>query len=98
MTGAPNSVRCWVEDAGGQQFLWTSARGLAYEAKFREHAAWWIKYATRPGAHKDTDSAGRPVPRPTMPCRVIVEPFYDPTSDEHGQPLPVKPKRRRRRT
>lgn len=79
MAQKPNSVCCYVEDAAGDKFLFTLA-GLDCEAGFRKHARWWIRYATRPNAYKDTDASGRPIRHPAKPCRIVVERYYDKSS------------------
>jgi hypothetical protein len=78
MTAAPNAIACKVVDACGEEFLHTFA-GLDYEAKFRKHARWWIRYATRPGAHRDRDALGNRLRQPVKPCRIVVEPYRDET-------------------
>lgn len=76
---APNSAAYYVQDACGDKFLYTLA-GLDYEAAFRKHAAWWIRYSTRPGAHKDTDVHGNRLRQPVRPTKVVIEPYYDKSS------------------
>lgn len=82
MSGAPtfeefNSYRIFVRDSAGDAFLWTLATNSpgAIDAS-RKHARWYIQHCKRPGAHKDTDSSGRPVRRPVGECEVVVE-FYN---------------------
>jgi hypothetical protein len=62
-----------VVDSTGEVFLGTGSYA-DYEPAFRKHAAWWIRYRTRPQAYKDTDSAGRPLRQPIKPCRIVIEP------------------------
>lgn len=62
-----------VVDAVGEEFLHTGSYA-EYEADFRKHARWWIRYRTRPTAYKDTDSLGRPLRQPVKPCRVVIYP------------------------
>jgi hypothetical protein len=64
----------YVLDACGDKFCYTVA-AADYEAGFRKHAAWWMRHATRPGAHNDTDSRGVRVRNPVKPLRVVVEPL-----------------------
>jgi hypothetical protein len=73
MSAAPNSIRCYVEDECGDRFLVTMA-GLDYEARFREHARWWIKTGHKQVPKRRDGSARR---MPAGQCRVVIEPYHD---------------------
>lgn len=61
-----------VVDATGEEFLHTGSYA-EYEPHYRKHAQWWIRHRTRPGAYRDTDSAGRALRQPVKPCRIVIE-------------------------
>jgi hypothetical protein len=67
------NVAHYVEDACGEKFLFTVA-GPDYAPQFRKHARWWVRYATRPSAHLDRDSAGNRIRQPVKPVKIVVEP------------------------
>lgn len=72
---APLAPKAWyifsVVDATGEKFLTTGSYG-SYEAAFRKHAAWWIRYRTRPSAYRDKGFDGRPLRSPIKPCKVVI--------------------------
>jgi hypothetical protein len=75
-----NSYAFHVVDACGETFLHQTAVNVPGSVdKTKEHARWWIRHRRRPGAYRDTDSAGRKVRQPVGACRLVVE-YYDDTS------------------
>lgn len=68
-----NSLAMWVEDAVGDRYCVTFAKNReGQEASFRKHARWWMKIGYK------SNPIGR---QPAFPCKIVVEPYMDKSSD-----------------